>query len=63
MSLLDAQTIFCPYCGESIIILIDPSILQQNYVEDCSVCCRPITLEITLMGEGIAVTARREDEC
>ncbi|WP_305790656.1 CPXCG motif-containing cysteine-rich protein [Candidatus Endoriftia persephone] len=54
---------FCPYCGEFITILIDPSILQQNYVEDCSVCCRPITLEITLMGEGIAVTARREDEC
>jgi transcription elongation factor Elf1 len=32
----------CPYCWESISILIDTSIAEQDYVEDCEVCCNPI---------------------
>ena len=34
----------CPWCFESIPVLIDPSVEDQSYVEDCSVCCRPILL-------------------
>ena len=26
---------FCPYCGEPITLLIDSSLSEQNYVEDC----------------------------
>lgn len=38
---LDA-TVECPYCGESIEIALDPgSGAQQEYVEDCGVCCQP----------------------
>ena len=36
----------CPYCGESISVLIDPSLPQQQYIEDCEVCCRPMTVVI-----------------
>lgn len=32
----------CPFCGEPITIFVDTSIDEQNYIEDCSVCCRPI---------------------
>jgi len=38
---------FCPYCGESIDLFIDPSIEVQQYVEDCSVCCRPILVSVS----------------
>ena len=34
----------CPYCGESITMLLDPTAADQSYVEDCEVCCRPISL-------------------
>jgi Cysteine-rich CPXCG len=34
--------ITCPYCGESIEIVLDAgSGSRQEYVEDCEVCCRP----------------------
>ena len=41
----------CPYCGESISILIDPSLSQQQYIEDCEVCCHPITINIEWIDE------------
>ena len=36
----------CPYCWQEISMLLDPSITQQTYVEDCEVCCNPINLKI-----------------
>lgn len=32
----------CPYCWEEISMLLDPSIKEQNYIEDCENCCNPI---------------------
>ena len=33
----------CPYCGEAIDSFVDPGGGErQEYIEDCSVCCRPI---------------------
>jgi len=40
----------CPYCGETINILIDSSDLDQQYIEDCQVCCKPI---IFLVSENL----------
>jgi len=37
----------CPWCFEEIAVLIDPSVENQSYVEDCSVCCRPILISAT----------------
>ncbi|MEY8848129.1 CPXCG motif-containing cysteine-rich protein [Psychroserpens sp. XS_ASV72] len=37
----------CPYCWETISMLIDVSQHKQTYIEDCEVCCNPIQVEIT----------------
>ncbi len=37
----------CPYCWESISMLIDISQRKQSYIEDCEVCCNPIQLNIS----------------
>jgi hypothetical protein len=42
--LIQLQTITCPYCWESIDITLDLSVDEQQQVEDCSVCCRPIVV-------------------
>ena len=34
----------CPYCGETITLLLDPSVEAQSYIEDCSVCCQPMNV-------------------
>ena len=34
----------CPYCGETITLLLDLSVEEQSYIEDCSVCCQPLNV-------------------
>ena len=34
----------CPYCWEDISMLLDRSVREQTYVEDCEVCCNPIEI-------------------
>lgn len=34
----------CPYCWEEISMILDLSIADQSYIEDCEVCCRPIQI-------------------
>lgn len=46
MELLVETEISCPHCGESFPLQIDTSLRAQSLIEDCSVCCRPITLNI-----------------
>jgi Cysteine-rich CPXCG len=43
-ALLHYEPITCPYCWETIEVALDLSVEQQRYVEDCSVCCRPIAI-------------------
>ena len=55
--------ITCPYCGESISVWVDegggPA---QRYVEDCSVCCRPLELSVGMGDDGEPhVSADRAD--
>ena len=57
MTNLDEKEIACPYCGETIGILIDPSVPHQNYIEDCQVCCQPIIFDVTVDMQGNAVVA------
>jgi hypothetical protein len=44
MDVLIETPIECPYCGEPITILVDASIAEQAYVEDCQVCCQPMMI-------------------
>ncbi|MGD0962132.1 MAG: CPXCG motif-containing cysteine-rich protein [Methylomonas sp.] len=63
MQNLQSATIQCPYCGEEIEVLIDCSIRSQEYVEDCSVCCRPIAISVeSSHGEVLSIEGRTEDE-
>ncbi len=56
--------IVCPYCGETIAVSVDEGGgPKQGYVEDCSVCCRPIELSVEETAEGeFSVVAARTDE-
>lgn len=38
--------ITCPHCGERFEALADASGGDADYVEDCPVCCRPITMHL-----------------
>ncbi len=63
MNELIEQTVQCPYCGENIGLLVDPSVSQQSYVEDCQVCCRPINLNVEVDWNGsIEILATSGDE-
>jgi transcription elongation factor Elf1 len=62
MSLVE-KNITCPYCGELSSVLIDGSIEQQSYIEDCSVCCQPINLNVNILSDDqAAVEAHRDNE-
>ncbi len=52
MSLSGFSEINCPYCGEVIEIMVDCSVRSQEYIEDCSVCCRPIHFKIEIDEDG-----------
>jgi len=43
-ALTDEVNVGCPYCGETITLVVDLSIAEQDYIEDCFVCCRPIRI-------------------
>ncbi|MDQ3636298.1 MAG: CPXCG motif-containing cysteine-rich protein [Aridibacter sp.] len=34
----------CPYCWQNISMVLDLSVDEQTYIEDCEVCCRPIQI-------------------
>ncbi len=56
-------TVDCPYCGEGIDVLLDPSEPDQNYIEDCQVCCRPIVFDVSTDVNGeLKVRVRAENE-
>jgi len=62
MELLN-RYVSCPYCGEGIELLIDDSVSAQDYFEDCSVCCRPIRVQVSVDFEGdCQVLVLRDDE-
>ena len=63
MEQLEEKTISCPYCGESIGVLIDAQDSGQEYIEDCQVCCRPIIFNVLSDFEGgLSLMVRAEDE-
>jgi hypothetical protein len=46
VELIVSTEITCPHCGEVFPIQVDTSQAEQTLIEDCTVCCRPITLTI-----------------
>ena len=57
------QRFRCPYCDEAISVLVDHSVAEQAYIEDCEVCCRPISLALNVDDEDrVRLRARRSDD-
>lgn len=50
--MLEHQDARCPYCGEVISLTLDASAGSQRYIEDCQVCCRPITVVLDVDPDG-----------
>ena len=62
MNQLTEKKITCPYCGEQIEILLDPADVNQQYIEDCQVCCKPINfLVFESIDEELSVTVSSDD--
>ncbi|MGB5444404.1 MAG: CPXCG motif-containing cysteine-rich protein [Psychromonas sp.] len=60
---LESYKAQCPYCGETIELLIDCSVAEQDYIEDCQVCCRPINVQVTVDYQGaLSVHLAHENE-
>ncbi|PWG04418.1 CPXCG motif-containing cysteine-rich protein [Polaribacter aquimarinus] len=34
----------CPHCWSAISMILDASVSQQTYIEDCEICCNPIEI-------------------
>ena len=50
---MDEHFLQCPHCWETISILIDTSVGEQTYVEDCEVCCNPLEFKVRCQGSTI----------
>ncbi len=60
---LESHEVQCPYCGETIELLIDTSVAEQDYIEDCQVCCRPISVQVSVNYQGqLTVRVAHENE-
>lgn len=63
MNLLEDCAISCPYCGESQTVSVDCSTSSYDFIEDCTVCCRPIELHAEIDGGKLSsLHARRDDD-
>src|SRR5262245_18095130 len=40
----------CPHCGETITLFLDLTVETQSDIEDCSVCCQPMTVSYAASG-------------
>ncbi len=49
----DEATYICDACGEEIVVPVDVAAgADQEYVEDCPVCCRPSVVDIHVEVDG-----------
>ncbi len=45
----------CPYCGEPVVLRLDPAGgTSQEYVQDCDVCCQPWLVRVRYEETGHA---------
>ncbi|MEI6757802.1 MAG: CPXCG motif-containing cysteine-rich protein [Chlorobium sp.] len=63
MNIIETISVQCPYCGEIMDLQIDCSEGDQEFMEDCPLCCKPVTIAVTISDNGISsVDARPEDD-
>jgi hypothetical protein len=62
--MLEWIIVSCPYCGETFETAVDCSAgEQQEYIEDCQVCCQPILFMVNVGPDGklLAFETREEN--
>lgn len=63
MNILETVQVQCPYCGEIMELQIERAEGDQELIEDCPVCCKPVTVLVTCSDNGIiSAEARPEDD-
>ncbi len=61
--LQEGTDVRCPWCGEAVSITLDPTAgAEQDYVEDCAVCCRPWRVHVTVDDSGSVAVNVEPDE-
>jgi len=63
--MIEEVSVTCPACWEEIQLDIDLSGgEEQQYTEDCPVCCRPMSVRVQLNedGEGCTVDVQPESD-
>jgi hypothetical protein len=58
---LQESTVYCPYCGEAIAVLLNPEDVGTSYIEDCQVCCQPIEFVVSEASGGWLEAEVRSD--
>ena len=36
----------CPFCWQSTSMMLDTSVIEQTYIEDCHVCCNALEIHV-----------------
>jgi hypothetical protein len=60
--LLEERDIHCPWCDACFTALLDLSAGDCSYIEDCRVCCEPITFILHVEETGEAELELRRDD-
>jgi hypothetical protein len=60
--MIEEVEVTCPACWETIELTIDLSAGSQTYSEDCSVCCRPMTVKLWVADDLAEYTVDVEPE-
>lgn len=48
------RIVTCPSCWEPVTLQLDLSGEDQDYVEDCAVCCRPMRIQFSVWDGELA---------
>ena len=51
----DFVTIICPHCGEDFQVPCESDEGSAEFVVDCEICCRPMTVSVSVNNGGIDV--------
>ena len=43
----------CPHCWQNQLKIIDSSVEEQSFIEDCEVCCNPLEFELKITNQDL----------
>jgi len=61
MQAMTEHPITCPYCGEDFELLLEYTQVDQTYIEDCYICCRPIQITVQIDNDEYQVWVGASD--